>query len=63
MNRLENFVNKLGLIFLSVIFVCSVGCATLKTAAPRKDQPTAFDENEIEQIRIERMLMFNLKHI
>ncbi len=56
-------MNKLGLIFLSVIFICSVGCATSKAANPRKDQPTAFDENEFEQIRMERMLMFNLKHI
>ena len=59
----EHFVNKLGLIFLSIVFMCSIGCATSKAAAPRKDQPTAFDENEIEQIRMERMLMFNLKHI
>lgn len=63
MKSKENFMNKLGLIFLSVAFMCSVGCATSKAAAPRKDQPTAFDENEVEQIHMERMLMLNLKHI
>lgn len=56
-------MKKLGIIFLSIVFMSSIGCATSKAGATRKSQPSAFDENEQEQIRTERMLMFNLRHI
>lgn len=56
-------MKKLGIIFLSIVFMSSIGCATSKTGASRKSQLSGFDESELEQIRTERMLMFNLQHI
>ncbi|MBX3022779.1 MAG: hypothetical protein KF799_13985 [Bdellovibrionales bacterium] len=56
-------MKKLGMILLSVVFLSSVGCATAKTGGLRKAKPSASDETEMEQIRFERMLMLNEKHI
>lgn len=56
-------MKKYFLAILSIFFLSSVGCASSKTGGLRKDAPTAFDENDREQIRTERMLMFNLNHI
>lgn len=56
-------MKKYFLAISSIAFLSSIGCASLKAVGLRRETPTAFEENEREQIRTERMLMFNLNHI
>lgn len=56
-------MKKLGVIFLNIVFLSSVGCASSMTGGARKDAPTAVDKDEAVRIRTERMLMLQLKHI
>lgn len=54
-------MKKLGIIFLSIVFLGSVGCASAKRAGAKKAEPIS--RQEMEQIRIDRMLFFQDKHI